>query len=48
MIMECTKWFVHARCFQKPTRVYIKDQPKINVDSGFPSMFASLDYMHYT
>jgi len=51
--LECLKRFVKAiqACFEsnylkQPTLVDVKKQKKINKKRRFPSMFASIDYMH--
>jgi len=33
--------------FRKPTQVDLEKNLRVNVERGWPGMFASLDYMHY-
>jgi hypothetical protein len=52
--MECIKWFVHAivaicsqGIWKNLVEMDIENQLKINVERGFPSIFANLDSMYY-
>ncbi len=53
--LECLKRFVKVirTCFEsnylkQPTLAKVKKQMKINKERGFPSMFASIDYMQWS